>query len=222
MNEYVAAAERLNRSLFGTDWTSADIVVALAHQCPDWPEDEKFSVHVLAARLAEGTFSSDEEEQQKWFRLSTRLSAHLDLMAGSPATMPNPASAETSSSRLAESRLERLHRLAEASEPISSDRLRGSVLSGEPHILKPNTKVIGELDFFAFGLYGLAWELDVGANKLRWYIEANGLQRNEDFFKEIKIGRSTHKRYSRTCLEYLRDRFSMINLDAVFAVRHRY
>jgi hypothetical protein len=95
MHEYIEKAERLNRVLVAKNCTSDDIDNALSFNCKVWGDDERASVAVLAARLADGTYGDDDEERQRWFQLSKGLKAYLERTANPAVALPNAASAES-------------------------------------------------------------------------------------------------------------------------------
>jgi hypothetical protein len=51
------------------------------------------------------------------------------------------------------------------------------------------------------------------------YPERASVQAETDFYKAIRIGKSTHKRYSGKCYEVLRAKLAEINLDELWANR---
>jgi hypothetical protein len=93
------------------------------------------------------------------------------------------------------------------------------VPEGTPDSTVVAVKRVNELDFYSLGLYDLARKLDVNATRLLWLIQSDGMQQNADFFKVIRIGKSTHKRYSGKCYEALRTKLAQINLDELWANR---
>src|SRR5215207_4859974 len=85
--------------------------------------------------------------------------------------------------------------------PLSADHKKEGeavhiVPEGTPGATVVAVRRVNELDFYSLGLRDLAKKLGVGPTRLLWLIKKEGLQKNADFFKEIKIGKSSHKRYS--------------------------
>jgi hypothetical protein len=77
------------------------------------------------------------------------------------------------------------------------------VPEGTPDSTVVAVKRVNELDFYSLGLYDLARKLGVNATRLLWLIQRDRMQEDADFFKVIRIGKSTHKRYSGKCYEAL-------------------
>jgi hypothetical protein len=93
------------------------------------------------------------------------------------------------------------------------------VPEGTPDATVVAVKRVNELDFYSLGLRDLARKLKVSPPRLLWLIHAEGMQRDPEFFKEIKIGKSNHKRYSGKCLDALKQRLDEIDLDEAYATR---
>jgi hypothetical protein len=93
------------------------------------------------------------------------------------------------------------------------------VPEGTPDATVVAVRRVNELDFYSLGLRELARKLHVNGTKLLWLIQKERMQEDPDFFKVIKIGRSTHKRYSGRCYDALRTKLAEINLDALWASR---
>ena len=80
-------------------------------------------------------------------------------------------------------------------------------------------KRVNELDFYTLGLKDLAKKLKKGEARLLWYIRSEKMQEDPEYFKEIRIGKSTHKRYSKKCYEKLQASLMEIDLDQRWANR---
>jgi hypothetical protein len=80
-------------------------------------------------------------------------------------------------------------------------------------------KRVNELDFYSLGLRDLARKLGVNETHLLWLIRRDRMQEDADFFKAIRIGKSTHKRYSGKCYEALRAKLTRINPNELWANR---
>jgi hypothetical protein len=90
---------------------------------------------------------------------------------------------------------------------------------GTPDATVVAVKRVNELDFYSLGLRDLARKLRVKETRLLWLIQREEMQEDPDFFKVIKIGRSTHKRYSGRCYDALKAKLAEIDLDALWANR---
>ena len=88
---------------------------------------------------------------------------------------------------------------------------------GTPDSTVVAVKRVNELDFYSLGLHDLARKLGVNETHLLWLIRRDRMQEDADFFKAIRIGKSTHKRYSGKCYEALRAKLTRINLNAFHA-----
>jgi hypothetical protein len=94
------------------------------------------------------------------------------------------------------------------------------VPEGTPDSTVVAVKRVNELDFYSLGLYDLARKLGENATRLLWLIKRERMQEDADFFKAIRIGKSTHKRYSVKCYEALRAILTRINLNELWEKRN--
>ncbi len=78
------------------------------------------------------------------------------------------------------------------------------VPEGTPDSTVVAVKCVNELDFYSLGLRELARKLGVNETHLLWLIRRDRMQEDANFFKAIRIGKSTYKRYSGKCYEALR------------------
>jgi hypothetical protein len=78
------------------------------------------------------------------------------------------------------------------------------VPEGTPDSTLVAVKRVNELDFYSLGLRDLARKLGVNATRLLRLIQKDRMQEDSDFFEAIRIGKSTHKRYSGKCYEAIR------------------
>ena len=69
------------------------------------------------------------------------------------------------------------------------------------------------------GLTDLAKKLQITAPKLLALIEVDGLQSDPEYFKLLKIGKVSLKRYSPRALDHLRSRVSQVDLQAIWQQR---
>lgn len=93
------------------------------------------------------------------------------------------------------------------------------VPEGTPGATVIAVRKVNELDFYNLGLRDLSKRLRVNETKLLWLIQREGIQRNPEFYKLIKIGRTVHKRYSGKCLEELSGKLAQIDLQGLWASR---
>ena len=75
---------------------------------------------------------------------------------------------------------------------------------------------VNEIDYYSLGLMDLARKLEKPSNRLLWFIMQEGMQKDPEFFKLLRIGKSIHKRYSAKCYEALRATFAEVDLDALW------
>ena len=104
---------------------------------------------------------------------------------------------------------------SEAAIPI-----RAVSAADEPGAAVVALKRVNELGYYNLGLYELADKTAVGRNKLLAVIKELDLQSDPEYFKEIRIGKSIHKRYSSKALDVLKKQLPQLDLEAVWR-RHR-
>lgn len=78
------------------------------------------------------------------------------------------------------------------------------VPEGTPDATLIAVKRVNELDYYTLGLKDLARKLKVNEHRLLWHIRNEKIQEDSEYFKVIRIGKSTHKRYSGKCFEKIR------------------
>ena len=86
----------------------------------------------------------------------------------------------------------------------------------EPGAAVVALKRVNEVDFYSLGLKDLAAKTGVGANKLLAVIRELDLQSDPEYFKEIRIGRSVHKRYSPNALDLLKKQVPELDIDEIW------
>ena len=91
--------------------------------------------------------------------------------------------------------------------------------SDEPGAEIVAVKRVNESGFYSLGLHDLADKTGVGRNKLRAVILELDIQSESEYFKEICIGRSVHKRYSPKALDLLKSQLPSLNVDEIWARR---
>jgi hypothetical protein len=93
------------------------------------------------------------------------------------------------------------------------------VPEGTPDATVVAVRRVNELDFYSLGLRDLARKLHAKETRLLWFIQKEGMQEDLDLFKIIKIGKSTHKRYSGKCYEALATKLSEVDLNTLWMNR---
>jgi len=89
------------------------------------------------------------------------------------------------------------------------------VREGEDAAATVAVRKINNTDFYCFGAKELGKRLKLDLHKTLALIWKLGLQRDDNFFCEIHIGRSKHKMYSQNALVRLRDQIPALDLEAV-------
>lgn len=95
------------------------------------------------------------------------------------------------------------------------------VKEGDPNASVIAVRRVNELDYYNLGLLDLSRKLGKSAPKVGILIESEGMRSDPEFYKEIKIGKSIHRRYSRKALEKLKERLQVVDLEAVWATHRR-
>jgi hypothetical protein len=94
------------------------------------------------------------------------------------------------------------------------------VPEGTPGAAVIAVKRVSELDYYSLGLHDLAEKVGVSAPKALALVRHLGLQGSTDFFKEITIGKSRHKRYSPKALDAMKKALPQLDMDEVWR-QHR-
>lgn len=92
------------------------------------------------------------------------------------------------------------------------------VPEGTPGATVIAVKRVDELGYYSLGLNDLAEKLDMTRPKALALIHYLKLQESGEYFKIIRLGKSTFKRYSRKALEELRIALSNIDMDEVWRI----
>jgi hypothetical protein len=79
------------------------------------------------------------------------------------------------------------------------------VPEGTPGAAVLAVRRVNELDFYNLGLTGVAEKIGLTPPRTLAYIRHGSIQDDPDCFKEIKIGRQSHKRYSQKAIERLKE-----------------
>jgi hypothetical protein len=90
------------------------------------------------------------------------------------------------------------------------------VPEGSPDGTVIAVKRVNELDFYSMGLNDLAKKLKITAPRLLTLIVSDNMQSNSDYFKLVRIGKGSFKRYSLEALNYLHRRVSEVDLDDIW------
>ena len=79
------------------------------------------------------------------------------------------------------------------------------VPEGTPGTTLVATRRVNELDFYNLGAKQVGENLGLSANKVVAVVEYLDIRSNPDYYKEIRIGKSLHKRYSQKVLPVIHD-----------------
>ena len=90
------------------------------------------------------------------------------------------------------------------------------VKEGEKEDLVVAVKRVNDLDYYTLGATDLAKKLGLSLNKTVALIYHFNLQSNKDYFRQIKIGSSSFKRYSAKALDYLKNELPKININEIW------
>jgi len=88
--------------------------------------------------------------------------------------------------------------------------------SGAPVVIKR----VNELGYYSLSITQLACHLGLTAPKTGALVRHFQIQQNQEYFKEIKIGKACFKRYSKKAMDYLREEIPGVNIEEIWRV-HR-
>ena len=91
------------------------------------------------------------------------------------------------------------------------------VSEGTPDAATIAVKRVNELSFYSLGLKDLAKKVGVTMPRTLAIVRALSLQDNPEYFKEIRVGRSVHKRYSAKALDLVKKELPGLDLTAVWS-----
>jgi hypothetical protein len=91
------------------------------------------------------------------------------------------------------------------------------VPEGTPGSTVVSVKRVNELDYYSLGLQALAKKLPITQPKTLALIKYLKIQENVEYYKEIKVGKSTFKRYSPKALHVLKKSIDDVNMDDVWS-----
>ncbi len=90
------------------------------------------------------------------------------------------------------------------------------VPEGTPGATVLAVKRVNELDYYSLGARELAKKANLTMPKLVALVRHLKLQESSEYFKEVKIGRTVHKRYSATALDKIKKSLQNVNIDEVW------
>lgn len=94
------------------------------------------------------------------------------------------------------------------------------VAEGTPGASVVAVKRVNELDFYSLGAKQLAEKLQTSMPKTLAAVEHLGIRARQECYKEFKIGRTLHKRYSERALDLIRERLKSEGLDDIWKLQH--
>ncbi len=106
--------------------------------------------------------------------------------------------------------------------------LRITKKSGEPVSLVPEgtpgatliaVKRVNELSFYSLGLKDLAEKVGLTSPRALTVVQELDLQSDDDYFKEIAVGKVKYKRYSSAALDRVREELPNLDLDDIWSRR---
>jgi len=90
------------------------------------------------------------------------------------------------------------------------------VPEGTPGATVVAVKRVNELDYYSLGLKALAEKLGITQPKTHALVKFLKIQESEEFFKSIKIGGSSFKRYSPKALNFLKTAIKCVDMKVVW------
>ncbi|MDE0135286.1 MAG: hypothetical protein OXM54_10655, partial [Acidimicrobiaceae bacterium] len=97
--------------------------------------------------------------------------------------------------------------------------IRAVSASDEPGAAIVALKRVNETDYYSLGLRDLADKTGVGMNKLLAVVRELDIQADLDYFKAIRIGSVTHKRYSPNALDLLKKQLPELDIEEIWQRR---
>jgi hypothetical protein len=94
------------------------------------------------------------------------------------------------------------------------------VAEGTPGASVVAVKRVDELGFYNLGAIQLAEKVDLTMPKAVAVVDHLGLRDNQDCYKEFKIGRTLHKRYSQKAVDAIKQALLNESADEVWAKQH--
>lgn len=93
------------------------------------------------------------------------------------------------------------------------------VPEGTPGASVVAVKRVNELDFYNLGAKQLAEKFDISINKLVAVVDYLGIRKMPDCYKEFKIGKVLHKRYSPKAIDVIRDGLKDMSVDEIWLAK---
>jgi hypothetical protein len=90
------------------------------------------------------------------------------------------------------------------------------VQEGTPEASVVGVKRVNELDFYNLGAKKIAEHLGITVPKTLAAVEYFALQEDEEYFKEIVVGSTRHRRYSKKALDRLRSELEVHSIDGIW------
>ena len=94
------------------------------------------------------------------------------------------------------------------------------VPEGTPGATVVAVRRVNELGYYNLGLQDVARNVELTAPKAGALISHLRLQEDHEYYKEVRVGKSRFKRYSRKAVQRLRDALEKVDMDAVWE-KHR-
>lgn len=91
------------------------------------------------------------------------------------------------------------------------------VAEGTPGAAVVAVKRVSELDFYNLGAKQLGEKLGLTTPKVVALVDYLGLRKNPDYYKEIKIGKVTFKRYSQKAIDEISNALKKESLDEIWS-----
>lgn len=91
------------------------------------------------------------------------------------------------------------------------------VKEGEPGAAVVAVKRVNELDYYSLGLHNLAEKCELSPPKVLAVIRHLGIQSDEEYFKVLKVGKQTFKRYSPKALDRLKKELPGLDVTEIWA-----
>ena len=90
------------------------------------------------------------------------------------------------------------------------------VPEGTPGATVLAVKRVNELDYYSLGLKDIANKVGLGLNKALAVVKYLKLQQSDEYFKDVRVGKSRFKRYSVNALSRITDELPGLDLDQVW------
>ena len=91
------------------------------------------------------------------------------------------------------------------------------VKEGEPGAAVVAVKRVNELDYSSLGLHDLAGKCELSPPKVLAVVRHLEIQNDEEYFKVLKVGKETFKRYSPKALDRLKKELPGLDVTAIWA-----